>query len=92
MNGESGELPGKRRPPGTARQAGKTKTDIYHNSNDKKMKKLLLGDEAIALGAIHAGLSGVYAYPGTPSTEITEFIQTDPIAKAMGVHSRWFTN
>ena len=36
-------------------------------------KKLLLGDEAIALGAIHAGISGVYAYPGTPSTEITEF-------------------
>ena len=30
-------------------------------------KKLLLGDEAIALGAIHAGISGVYAYPGTPS-------------------------
>ena len=26
-------------------------------------KKLLLGDEAIALGAIHAGISGVYAYP-----------------------------
>ena len=36
------------------------------------MKKLLLGDEAIALGAIDAGLSGVYAYPGTPSTEIFE--------------------
>ena len=34
-------------------------------------KQLLLGDEAIALGAINAGLSGVYAYPGTPSTEIT---------------------
>ena len=40
-------------------------------------KKLLLGDEAIALGAIHAGISGVYAYPGTPSTEITEFIQNN---------------
>ena len=39
------------------------------------MKKLLLGDEAIAQGAIDAGLSGVYAYPGTPSTEITEYIQ-----------------
>ena len=39
------------------------------------MKHLLLGDEAIALGAIDAGLSGVYAYPGTPSTEITEYIQ-----------------
>jgi indolepyruvate ferredoxin oxidoreductase alpha subunit len=30
------------------------------------MKKLLLGDQAIAQGAIDAGLSGVYAYPGTP--------------------------
>ena len=39
-------------------------------------KKLLLGDEAIAQGAIDAGLSGVYAYPGTPSTEITEYIQS----------------
>ena len=39
------------------------------------MKRLLLGDEAIAQGAIDAGLSGVYAYPGTPSTEITEYIQ-----------------
>lgn len=55
-------------------------------------KRLLLGDEAIALGAIHAGLSGVYAYPGTPSTEITEFIQTDPMAQARGIHSRWCTN
>ena len=36
-----------------------------------KNKRLLLGDQAIALGAIHAGISGVYAYPGTPSTEIT---------------------
>lgn len=56
------------------------------------MKKLLLGDEAIALGAIHAGLGGVYAYPGTPSTEITEFIQADAIARERGVHSRWCTN
>ena len=56
------------------------------------MRKLLLGDEAIALGAIHAGLSGVYAYPGTPSTEITEFIQKDPTARSRGVHSRWCTN
>ena len=56
------------------------------------MKKLLLGDEAIALGAIHAGLSGVYAYPGTPSTEITEFIQADATARERGLHSRWCTN
>lgn len=55
-------------------------------------KRLLLGDEAIALGAIRAGLSGVYAYPGTPSTEITEFIQTDPAARGAGIRSRWCTN
>lgn len=55
-------------------------------------KKLLLGDEAIALGAIHAGISGVYAYPGTPSTEITEFIQNSPLAKERGVHRTWCCN
>ena len=60
-------------------------------SNEKK-KMMLLGDQAIALGAINAGLSGVYAYPGTPSTEITEFIQTYPLAKERGIHSRWCTN
>lgn len=57
-----------------------------------KDKLLLLGDEAIALGAINAGLSGVYAYPGTPSTEITEFIQSNSLAKQRGIHSRWCTN
>ena len=51
-------------------------------------KRLLLGDEAIALGAIHAGISGVYAYPGTPSTEITEFIQVH----APQTRSRWCAN
>ena len=53
-----------------------------------KTTRLLLGDEAIALGAVHAGISGVYAYPGTPSTEITEFIQ----ANAPDVRSKWCTN
>ena len=57
-----------------------------------RVKRLLLGDEALALGALHAGLSGVYAYPGTPSTEITEFIQGDPLARERRVRSRWCTN
>ena len=56
------------------------------------MKKLLLGDEAIAQGALDAGLSGVYAYPGTPSTEITEYIQQSPLARERGVHRQWSTN
>ena len=59
---------------------------------NKKKKRLLLGDEAFALGAINAGLSGAYAYPGTPSTEILEFIQTDPVANRRGIHRGWSTN
>lgn len=56
------------------------------------MKKLLLGDEAIAQAAIDAGLSGVYAYPGTPSTEITEYIQKSPVAAERGIHRKWSVN
>lgn len=55
-------------------------------------KLLLLADEAIALGAIDGGLSGVYAYPGTPSTEITEYIQMNRDAKERGIHSKWSAN
>ncbi len=56
------------------------------------MKKLLLGNEALAQGAIDAGLSGVYAYPGTPSTEITEYIQRSNTAKKLNIHSQWSVN
>ena len=39
-------------------------------------KILLLGDQAVALGAIHAGLSGVYAYPGTPRPKSQNIYKT----------------
>jgi len=55
-------------------------------------KLLLLGDEAIAQAALDAGLSGMYAYPGTPSTEIMEFIQHSTYAKENKVHSKWSAN
>ncbi|MDD4921276.1 MAG: indolepyruvate ferredoxin oxidoreductase subunit alpha [Bacteroidales bacterium] len=55
-------------------------------------KLLLLGDEAIAQAALDAGLSGVYAYPGTPSTEITEYIQSSQKAKDENIHCRWSAN
>ena len=42
--------------------------------SDENTTLALLGDEAVALGAIHAGLSAAYGYPGTPSTEIMEFL------------------
>ena len=38
------------------------------------MKKLLLGNAAVARGAYEAGVRVVASYPGTPSTEITENI------------------
>ena len=57
-----------------------------------KTKQLLLGDEAFALGAIYAGLSGAYAYPGTPSTEILEFVQNNPLARERAIHSHWSSN
>lgn len=53
---------------------------------------VLLGAEAIAQGAIDAGMSGVYAYPGTPSTEITEYVQGNAFARDAGIHSAWSAN
>ncbi|MDP4292299.1 MAG: thiamine pyrophosphate-dependent enzyme [Bacteroidota bacterium] len=55
-------------------------------------KLMLLGDEAIAQGAIDAGLSGIYAYPGTPSTEITEYILQSKEAKEKAIRAGWSAN
>jgi indolepyruvate ferredoxin oxidoreductase, alpha subunit len=55
-------------------------------------KNLFLGVEAIAQGSIDGGISGVYAYPGTPSTEITEFIQENKLAIEKGIRSKWSAN
>ncbi len=55
-------------------------------------KLLLLGDEAIAQAALDAGLSGMYAYPGTPSTEIMEYIQSSRQAAEQKVHREWSSN
>ena len=63
-----------------------------NNLNSTMEKLLLLGDEAIAQGALDAGISGVYAYPGTPSTEITEYIQKSKSAKDNNVRSNWSAN
>lgn len=38
------------------------------------IQKFLMGNEAIALGAIHAGVNVVAGYPGTPSTEVLETV------------------
>ncbi|MFC1729859.1 thiamine pyrophosphate-dependent enzyme [candidate division KSB1 bacterium] len=36
--------------------------------------EVLLGDEAVALSALHSGIGGSFAYPGTPATELNEYI------------------
>ena len=51
------------------------------------MKKLMLGNEAVARGLLEAGCSVVSSYPGTPSTEITEFA-----AKYDGIYCEWAPN
>ncbi len=57
------------------------------------MKKLLLlGDEAVGQGAIDGGISGIYAYPGTPSTEIMEYVQRSKQAKEKNIHALWSAN
>ncbi len=55
-------------------------------------KLLLLGDEAIGQGALDAGISGIYAYPGTPSTEIMEYVQRSKPAKKKEIHATWSAN
>ena len=52
-----------------------------------KIRKLLSGNEAIALGAYHAGVRVATAYPGTPSTEILE-----NMAKFKDMYAEWSTN
>ncbi|MEW6034063.1 MAG: indolepyruvate ferredoxin oxidoreductase subunit alpha [Chloroflexota bacterium] len=51
------------------------------------MRQLLSGNEAIALGAYHAGVAVATAYPGTPSTEILQ-----SLAGREGVYTEWSTN
>lgn len=52
---------------------------------------LLLGDEAVALGALHAGLTAAYGYPGTPSTEILETLLAVG-AEGGTVRAAWCSN
>lgn len=56
-----------------------------------EMKKLLLGDEAVAAAAADAGIGAAYGYPGTPSTEILQSI-IDMAEHADGYVARWCSN
>ena len=53
------------------------------------MKRLCMGNQAIALGAVHAGVRIAAGYPGTPSSEILETIAKE---KPPGVYAEWSVN
>ncbi len=53
---------------------------------------MLLGDEAIGQGAIDGGMSGIYGYPGTPSTEIMEYVQNSKEAAEKEIQREWSAN
>jgi indolepyruvate ferredoxin oxidoreductase alpha subunit len=53
-------------------------------------KEILLGDEAVGLGAVHAGLTGAYSYPGTPASEIMEYLLR--IGPGAGFRAAWSVN
>ena len=52
-------------------------------------KKLLTGNEAIALGAYEGGVTAAFGYPGTPSTEILENLAK---YSDRGVYAEWSPN
>jgi indolepyruvate ferredoxin oxidoreductase alpha subunit len=54
-------------------------------------RRILLGDECVALGAVHAGVTSAYSYPGTPSTEILEFL-LDHARRHGKPHAAWCAN
>jgi len=57
-------------------------------------KKLLIGNEAIALGAIRAGVSVVTGYPGTPSTEVLESVAkyNESCGRDRRIYVEWSVN
>lgn len=55
-------------------------------------QEILLGGEAVARGAIDAGISAAYAYPGTPATEIFQTIETHAKREGLPIRGLWSTN
>ena len=64
--------------------------EITLTSDAPGASMFMLGNEAIARGAIEAGVQVVAAYPGTPSSEITETLVNN--AKNTGMYAEWSIN
>jgi indolepyruvate ferredoxin oxidoreductase alpha subunit len=69
--------------------SGESRDDAEREALDQSVTRPMIGNEAIARGAWEAGVRVAAAYPGTPSTEIMEFLGTYPPGD---VHVQWSTN
>ncbi len=63
---------------------------IITKSKKKGERLLMMGNEAIARGALEAGVKVVAAYPGTPSSEITKVL--GDVADEMNLYVEWSVN
>jgi len=63
---------------------------IITGKKNKAERLLMMGNEAIARGALEAGVKVVAAYPGTPSSEIPKAL--GDVADEMGLYVEWSTN
>jgi len=62
----------------------------YVTDNREGMQHLLMGNEAIARGALEAGVNVASGYPGTPSSEIIESLAK--VAKERNLYVEWSAN
>ena len=60
------------------------------DSNSSDTTKFLMGNEAIARGALESGVQFAAGYPGTPSSEILQSMAQ--AAKSLNVHAEWSIN
>lgn len=58
--------------------------------NELGLKALLMGNEAIARGAIEGGVKVAASYPGTPASEIMETLSA--VANELGIYAEWSVN
>ena len=63
---------------------------MYKLLSPANCEVLFMGNEAIARGALEAGVSVASGYPGTPSSEVIENLAT--VAKERNLYVEWSTN
>lgn len=63
---------------------------LIDQNEDEGIEYMLMGNEAIARGALEAGVSVASGYPGTPSSEIIEVLSE--VARERNLYVEWSTN